>query len=286
MSSQLDALRESLSAMDKEKPYFKALIYGPSGVGKTVLAATAGKNFLLVDSNDGWVSLINHPELRSNGTRMPYEGLSQIEAICDAVEKQEAPFNGFDTIIIDEASTISVLDLDVVLASRSKKDPSKDPNIATLPDFGANTERCRRAFNRLLSLPVNVILTAHVREDKDDRTGTMYIRSSFTPKLRQNILRLVHICGHLTMNEETNKDGETVFVRKLQLTPSRNIEAKSRLELPSFIENPDLGVIISDWVDSDGVEVITETEPLELEEELSASETPTNESVDTGTLEL
>ena len=257
MTSVFDALLETMVPMDDERPNAKILIYGDSGVGKTVLAASAGNKILWIDSTDGWVSLMNHPELRAKCQRMQYQGLSQIDALCDAIDANREPFVSFDTIVVDELSSIAVMDLDKVLESRSKKQADKDPNVPTQPDFFANTERMRRAVTRLIQLPMNIILVSHVREDRDDRTGKTYIRPSFTPKLRTTIKQMCHIVGHLTIMEVVNKESDSVdYLRKMQVQPSLTIDAKTRIgNLEPIIENPDLGKIITTWQESGGSEV-------------------------------
>jgi len=184
---------------------------------------------------------------------MEYQGLSQIDALCDAIENGVAPWNEFDTLILDESSTVAVLDLDIVLAQRSAKDAGKDPNVPTLPDYGANTERMRRSMVRLLKLPITVVLTAHFREDKDERTGILYTRPNFTPKLRNTLMQWLHVCGHLTVTEQTSGD-EVEYIRKLQVRPSRSIAAKTRIGyLPVVVENPNLREIITEWQNSGAV---------------------------------
>ncbi len=261
----LEALLDSITPMDHVNPYFKGMIYGESGTGKTIAAARAVQNKgLYVDSGEGWVSLINFPDLRSKLSRMEYAGLSQLEAVADAIEAGISPWDQYDTIILDEASTIAVMDLDVVLATRAKQDPSKNADMPTQPDYGFNTERCRRTFTKLLKLDCNVVFTAHLREDKDERTGKVYTRPLFTPKLRNTISQWMHLIGHLTMTEH-DKDGEAVYHRRLQVQPSANIVAKSRIGgLPPFLENPDLGRLIRDWQNSGAAVDETPQEILDL----------------------
>lgn len=249
--SVLQALLDSVTPMNETTPYAKIMIFGESGTGKTIAAARAvQKRGLFIDSGEGWVSLMDFPELRAKMQRMEYQGLSQLEAFMDAFEQGISPWSDFDTVILDECSTIAVLDLDVVLAQRSAKDASKDPNVATLPDYGANTERMRRTLTRLLKLPVSVVLTSHFREDKDERTGVLYVRPNFTPKLRNTIMQWLHVCGHLTITEETSGD-EVQYVRKLQVRPSKSIAAKTRIgSLPNVLVDPDLGEIIQMWQNS------------------------------------
>lgn len=275
----LDALLESVVPMDEEIPQAKIMIFGESGTGKTILAASAVKEKgLFVDSGEGWVSLLDFPHLRSKLRRMEYQGLSQLDALCEAIEQGIEPWSSYDTLIIDEFSTVAVLDLDVVLAQRSAKDASKDPNVPTLPDFGANTERVRRTVSRILKLPITVILTSHFREDKDERSGVMYTRPNFTPKLRNTIMQWLHVCGHLTITEQTNGD-DIEYIRRLQVRPSRSIAAKTRIGyLPPVVENPDLREIIDTWQNSGAVVDDSKQELVQEPDAPIAEEIPTVDS--------
>lgn len=236
----------------------KILLYGASGVGKTVMSCMIGDRILYVDSIEGWVSLRNHPEIEKKVNRLPYMGASQLEMIADNWDK----FDEYDTLVLDEHSTMCMFDLDVVLRKRSSADSTKDPDVPTQPDFFANTERMRRLSAKLLKLPVNVVFTAHSREDED--SGRKLIRPSYMPKLRVTIKEYMHIVGYLTVNET---DGE--FTRRLQLQPTLRIDAKTRIGgLSNVLVNPDLGQIIKDW-QSRGGDLIDDT-PVEFPKEPDA----------------
>lgn len=253
-----EAFLDTLVPLERETPYAKVLIYGDSGVGKTVLSTTLGQRILLVDAVDGWVSLRNHPGLLSSVTRVRYEGLSQLDTLADMFLDGALEF---DTIVLDEASAIATFDLDTVLKARAAKDISKDPNVPTQPDFFANTERCRRTFTRLLKLPVNVVLVAHVREDKDERTGIVTKRPQFTPKLRTTIEQSCHLVGFLTANEIKDGD-ETKYIRRLQTMPSKGITAKSRIGgLPFIVDEPNLGDLLQDFTETEDSQVEIPLEP-------------------------
>jgi len=242
---KLEALLETKVPLTELDPFVKMLIYGDYGVGKTILACQYGDNILYIDSATGWVSCQNHKEIMDkNIERMAYKGLSQLDVLAEAVLEGHIKC---DTIILDEGSSMAVKDLDVVLKARSAKDANKDPDVPTRPDFFANTERVRRTISRILQLPCNVIILAHVREDKDDAKGIVYTRPAFSPKTRQTIVQECHLVGYMTANE-VSADGTPEYVRKLQVHPSARITAKTRIDgLPVVIENPNLNDMLEGW---------------------------------------
>lgn len=276
----LNALLDTVTPLIETEAYAKVLIYGESGTGKTVLGTNFGEKVILVDSSNGWVSLKNHPDVMKNVQRIEYKGLSQLDALSDAIVEGKLEC---ETLVIDEISSIAVMDLDTVLKARSAKDASKDPNVPTQPDFFANTERVRRVVAKLLTLPCNVVLIAHVREDKDERTGKVMTRPAFTPKTRQTIVQQCHLVGYLTANEIKKDEDDTEYHRRLQVQPTATITAKTRIGgLPTVIDAPNLNTIFADWkkgivVEETSTEVIPETdgpvvESDETSEEISLGE--------------
>ena len=254
--AKLAALMGTITPLNQTKKHAKIVLYGGSGAGKTVLSTTVGNRILYVDSHEGWVSLDDFPELKKKCHRMQYlavGGLAQLEAMCEAFEQKVEWFMQFDTIVLDEASQMAMLDLDVVLAARSKNDPSKDPNVATQPDYNSNTQRMRRLFSRLVQLDVNLVIVAHQREDKDN-VNRIYFGPDFTPKLSKTIKQFCHIVGRLTA-KEVESDTETKYEWSLQVRPTTYIDAKCRIRsLPVVVKNPNLGTIIDEWQASGSVE--------------------------------
>lgn len=238
---RLQATMESLS---EAVPTFKGMIYGVSGVGKTVHSLMIaqeithhGEMILYIDTAEGWVSLNNHEELKDRVDRMRYVNLAQLEALCHAIRNDHEPFNTYGTLILDEASSAADSALDEVLKFRAGQDRSKDPDTPTQPDYNTTTNRVRKVYNDLLTLPgINVILVSHARKDKDNRNVEV-TSPSFLPKLGQKIKQPLHLIANLSGNEI-----DTKYVRILQVHPTRTIDAKCRIgglepqvEYPVFI---------------------------------------------------
>lgn len=236
--AMLDALMAARKPLNDLIPFFKGCIYGDSGFGKTVFAAQLaqaitpnGKTIEYIDFLEGWVALLNHKSegLLNNVHREAYEGISQIETLAKFIKMGIEPFSNIGTVILDEFSSMTKADLDTVLKARAAKDSSKDPNVPTQPDFYAGTERARRALTELLKANVNVIVVAHIREDKE-KSGAVVTRPAFMPNFSDTFRQMMHLVAHLTAEEFINEEtGEAEYKRSLQVHPTRRVNAKTRI---------------------------------------------------------
>jgi ABC-type phosphonate transport system ATPase subunit len=75
--------------MDEVAQRMKILLYGQSGVGKTVEAMELAqrctpddKRILYIDTGEGWVSLLNHPQLMRRTTRSGLQGYLSDRGSC------------------------------------------------------------------------------------------------------------------------------------------------------------------------------------------------------------
>lgn len=235
--AMFNALMEARKDMGSLIPFFKGCIYGDSGFGKTVIAMRLaqainppGKTIEYIDFLEGWVALLNHRDegVLKNAHREQYEGISQIETLAKFIKMGVPPFDKIGTVILDEFSSMTKTDLDTVVKSRAAKDPSKDPNVPTQPDFYAGTERARRALTDLLQAQVNVIVVAHIREDKLN-SGVTVTRPAFMPNFSDTFRQMMHLVANLSAEEFTAEDGTVDYKRSLQVHPTRRVNAKTRI---------------------------------------------------------
>lgn len=249
-------LLNSMTQIEDERPYFKGMFYGESGVGKTILAiriaqalCPPGKFVLYFDSKEGWTSVLNHPELKQGLRRIKFQAMSQIEALAQILEAGVGEFQNVGAVVIDEYSTLSDYDLDQVLAVRSRVDKTKDPDVATQPDFNANTQRMRRLTDALFRIPeMHLIFLAHIRYDKDNR-GVTVASPSFMPKLSAKLRESMHLVGRMQGEDMNNPDGTTRYIHQVQVHPTKLVIAKSRIGgLPVNVSDDTLVQAVAEWV--------------------------------------
>ena len=264
----LAALESSFVPLEETEAFGKFLIYGASGTGKTVWAmklaqeiTPPGKDIIFIDAVEGWVSLINHPELKNRVRRTRYQGLSQIETLCQAIQAKAGSFANVGCIVCDEYSTMARNDVDVVVTARAaketEKDPDvytftetgastrpmdkgtpkllketeKDPDVATFTDTGASTRRMDRGTRKLLNVTadgVHLIIIAHERKDKD-KSNIEVCAPSFMPAFNAIVKESMHVVGRMSANEGIDDKGNPVYRWSIQVHPTRQVVAKSRV---------------------------------------------------------
>jgi phage nucleotide-binding protein len=226
----LESLNNSRIDMNTRSPYFRTVIYGDFGTGKTTFATSdPSKRTLVIDSSEGFVVLRD----KSNVDVMEYKGLSQLSAVAQAIEDKEEGFD-YDVVVVDELSTIYQLDLETVVSARDSSKNSRDDVIPEQRDYMASQNRVMKAVNSLFRAPVSVILLAHERRNKDDATGIVMVESDFAPRLSKEINRTLHVLGRLSVDKQGN--------RVLTVHPVKGVQAKTRLKID---DNPTLGEILN-----------------------------------------
>lgn len=241
---QLDALLQSMTdPVLEDTQHVTGLIYGDNGAGKTVLAIELaqrirkmyGGEILFIDAVNAWRSLKNHTDLQEGVKRVPYEGKSQLELITQALTHRPAGFENYRVVILDELSSMTDRDGDIVLATRAAADSGKDPDVLTQPDMGATTERMRRAIIGLLRVPeISIICVAHQRDDEDKNVGYRVTRPRFMPKFSGTLREGLDFVVHMTA-KPVGRGDQTTYERKIQAHPTTTVVAKSRVGgLPVF----------------------------------------------------
>lgn len=271
----LDYLMQHMIPPDAVTPYFRGLFYGPEGSRKTTQAMRVGglntKTLLIESDPEGYVSLINHPELLRKMVRLPYEGVSMLEAIANRIHLPE--FDQFATIVVDTVSQVSAGSLDLITSERLKA-KKLDEEVPDWPAYNLSGNQIRRAITKLMKCNKHVVLTSHHRQ-REDKIKILRTSPNMPDQLRNDLTRMCHVVAYLTaeLNESTGE-----YTTKAQVHPTKTIVAKSRIGgLPVIIENPDFGLIVDTWLKNGAS--LAEEEKIRKESEgitFTASQTSDN----------
>lgn len=230
------ALQFSTAAQESLSSGVKVLVYGGSGLGKTVLSATLPSP-VLISAESGALSLkkenlerlfgVNNPTITYN---MPLIKVATVEDLTEAYNwcTRSAEARQFASVGLDSLSEIA----EVVLNNAKRQ--VKDPRQA----YGELIEKMETLVRLFRDLPgKHVYMAAKMEPSKDELTGVVRFGPSMPgaklgPKLPyffDEVFRL-----------GTNKDAQGNPFRYLQTQPDLQYEAKDRSGSLAAMEYPHL----------------------------------------------
>lgn len=162
---------------------YNVLVYGDTGTGKTTLISTCRKPILLHSFDPGGtLSIRKHIE---SGDIIADTRWESRDASWDTWEKEffrlkkEGMFDIVATYAIDSLTTLGQLAMAKVLkvAGRSNGVPFQQ-------DYLPQMTMLENVIREILSLPCDVIVTAHPDSEKDEVTGRLFLGPMVTGKLK------------------------------------------------------------------------------------------------------
>lgn len=213
----------------------RIMLYGPPGGGKTVLAMmtaqslkTEGGRILYIDSKDGWVSLLDWPKLQVDVTRIQYEGYADLPFLASNIAKRTKGFEHFETVIIDEESSIADQVLDTIVRERlgtpAGEIPLSNPDWTDYRPMGALITKAVEAF---MDAGVHVILISHSKTETDIRKVIKTMPSD-SAKLAGALQKLMHVTGYVSA-EVTGTAIAPILTRTVQSQQTGLVAAKTRI---------------------------------------------------------
>lgn len=201
-------------------PTIKILIYGPSGVGKTVFAATA-PDVLFLDAEGGMLSVADKKIDRIK--------INSFKDIKDAFMFLKNEKHDYKTVVIDSLTETQKKSMDEILKASGKDMPR-------IGDWGMNIEQIRRMVRNFRDLPMNVIITALEMNLTDEDEGISTKSPALQGKsLPQEVMGFMDVVGYMVAQEKKiesegkgKKETEKKVVRAIRVQPTASINAKDR----------------------------------------------------------
>lgn len=228
----------------QQTPNINILLYGRSSVGKTTLAGSSDavpemRNVLYVDAEEGTLSL------RKTEYGVDVVHVTDWNAIADLYHALAAGGHGYNTVILDSLTEFQDLNMRAIMAAM-KADPDnidRDPDVPGMYEWNKSEKQIKRIIRAFRSLPMNVIFTALMKEDKDPKTGVVMKLPDLPGKLAHRVAALFDVVLYYTIIPgSANEHGEETGQRRVVASQAgTNTVAKNRGSdaLPALLDIPE-----------------------------------------------
>jgi len=217
---------------------FNCLLVGESGTGKSPLCGTLEhceqtSPCLLLDVDMGSMSIIEKPL----PSIIEIDSWHKVQSIYALLKKQDwkklAELTGreaeYKSVVIDSGTELEYMLRSSIVGETGGEVPEQQHYLKT-------QERFRRLYRAFRDLPMSFVMTAGVRELKDDVAGIVRHFPAFQPALAKDLIRMTDLILFQDVKVE-----EKEWVRTLQTTLSQRIIARDRSQkLESIIKGKKL----------------------------------------------
>jgi hypothetical protein len=221
-------------------PHLNLMVYGDSGVGKTLLAGTAAfvpelSPVLFVDVEGGTLTL-NQFDSTVDIDVIRVDKWVNLQKVYDDLYNGKHPYK---TVVIDSLTEMQKLAMNDLLGAGSKIDPAS--SMPEYKDWNINTEQMRRLVRAFRDLPINTFFSCLAMDQQDPRRESVFIKKpALTKKLANEIPAFFDIVFYMyvkEMREGPNK-------RLMQTDKSDRVVAKCRVQgVPTILEDPTMELL-------------------------------------------
>lgn len=208
------------------------LIYGDSGIGKTVFTGELNERLLILSTDTGGTT-----SARRMGSKAKLWHIKTWTDLLAAYEYLEDNPDAFDWVSIDTMTEMQTLCLRHILELAVKSNAQRNPDVPQIQDHQEYQNRFKRFVDLFNALPINTIWVAHVMTTEDDEGddvklpllhgGKSWIKIARTTCAKMNVV------GFMELREDDEED-----VRRIYWQPKPEFFAKDRYAcLGKFTDN-------------------------------------------------
>jgi hypothetical protein len=221
--------------------YINILLYGESGVTKTRTAGSASvvpemSPVLLIDFEGGTLSLADD-----------YDRVEVVRAKTwkkvDEIYGELYNKNPYRTIILDSLTETQKFCMQEVMREVVRTNPERDPDIASMREWGKSGEQVTRLVRALRDLPCNTIFTALVHETTNDSGIVTKQRPGLPGQLRGSVPGYMDIVAYMYKKEVKVGNASTNKVLMLTQGTEKTLAKDRSGKLPAVMEAPVMQVI-------------------------------------------
>lgn len=219
----------------KASERLKLLLFGDSGVGKTIFATSFPTPIYVADfdqkissaaqffKGQARLSEIDYDSYGAEGPNdYPVERFNmKMGQLRDMAKKGDLKYK---TIVVDSLTTFGdeAMRYLMKLSPGVKRMSVNGMNVPSMADYGVARNFFKQFITQLISLPANIIVTAHIEVTKDEATGEIMR----TPMLAGKLKGELPIYFEEVWRAYTDKDGK----RWAQTASDSKYQARSQIK--------------------------------------------------------
>jgi hypothetical protein len=219
----------------------KFLVYGESGVGKTVFAST-WPDCVFLDIDKGMSSVTRRV------SRIPIHSIPE-QSAWDALSRaigflESSDLHQFKTVIVDSLNEMQTISMDHIIRKFPKIRRPYD-ELASQSDYGKMLDDFSKAVRRLKALPMHVILVCQVAPQvyEDDVIQPQLVGKHTS----RNVARMQDIVGYLYKQEGGESADKEKNVRVMVFDAVNHVTKDRSDMLPFTVENPTFAQLYERW---------------------------------------
>lgn len=211
--------------------FLNMLVYGQPGTGKTRFCGSAEPRFktLIASAESGLLSLNNN---KVNGEVFSYDyvKVTKFEEIEEIYKFLAFSKHDYKLLALDSGTELQKVCMDFILREEKIEKPR-------IQDWGTLNDKMTRLIRTMRDLPIHLIMTSLMDEDKDELTGEVKVYPSFQGKISKSIGGYFDEVFYSYCTSKKSESGNT-FEYKLLTQNSGKYLGKDRSgKLPQII-NP------------------------------------------------
>jgi AAA domain len=200
--TEIAKIKKRIVPVSKAQPYVRVLLYGRNGQGKTRIACTAPKPLVLDMNEEGTQSVRNYPDVEV----LHCKKWADVVFAYWMLREGDHPY---ESVVLDTLTGMQGLGIRQVLRESEDRDPTKDPKVMSMREWGKLAEIMKEQILNFRNLPMHVIYTAQQRTIDDPDTEAREIVPDLSPGSRGPSTSAVGIIGHVFQKEVRAVDRKT-----------------------------------------------------------------------------